>query len=479
MTFFRTKLAAAAIALAAAVPAIPADELPDLGNVAQSVLSPQQERRIGDEIMRQIRADRDYLDDAEVSEYLNSLGFRLVSSSPEPRLGFEFFAVNDPMVNAFALPGGYIGVHTGLLLTAQSESELAAVLAHEVAHVTQNHLARIIESEKRSQITSLAALAIAILAARSNSQVSQAAVATAQALPLQSRLDFTREHEREADRIGLQILERSGFDPRAMVAFFERLQRANRLYETNAPSYLRTHPLTFERIADVQNRTDPLPYRQAADSADFHLLRAKLRARQGSPADAVTYFESTLREKKFASEGAQRYGLVAALLRTGNVVRAERELEILRKSAPAHPVIETLAGQVLLAAGQTAGALAHYPAARQRFPQHRALTYDYADALIRDRQPELALKLLAGEVERFPDDPHLHGLRARSYAALGKRLLQHQAQAEAYTRLGNLGAAIEQLQLALKSGDGDFYQLSSAEARLRELKQIDAENRRP
>ena len=480
MIIFPAKQAVAALLMAfiAATSAL-ADDLPDLGNVAQTVLSPQQERRIGDEIMRQIRADRDYLDDAEIAEYLNSIGYRMVSSSPEPRQAFEFFAVRDPMVNAFALPGGYIGVHTGLLLTAQSESELAGVLAHEIAHVTQNHLARIVANEKKSQLTSLAALAVAILAARSNSQVSQAALATAQATSIQSRLDFTREHEREADRIGLQILERAGFDPRGMAAFFERLQRANRLYETNAPSYLRTHPLTFERIADIQNRTDSLPYRQLADSLDYHLLRAKLRAQQGTPADAVSHFQDTLAEKKYGNEAAQRYGLVAALLRAGDAARAEKELELLRKRAPAHPVIETLAGQVKLATGQPAAALAHYRAALQNFPQHRALVYDYADALIRNRQMDAALKLLARALEGFPDDPRLYGLQARSYAALGKKLQQHQAQAEAYARQGNVGAAIDQMQLALKSGDGDFYQLSSVEARLRELKQIDADNRKP
>ena len=480
MIIFPAKQAVAALLMAfiAATSAL-ADDLPDLGNVAQTVLSPQQERRIGDEIMRQIRADRDYLDDAEIAEYLNSIGYRMVSSSPEPRQAFEFFAVRDPMVNAFALPGGYIGVHTGLLLTAQSESELAGVLAHEIAHVTQNHLARIVANEKKSQLTSLAALAVAILAARSNSQVSQAALATAQATSIQSRLDFTREHEREADRIGLQILERAGFDPRGMAAFFERLQRANRLYETNAPSYLRTHPLTFERIADIQNRTDSLPYRQLADSLDYHLLRAKLRAQQGTPADAVSHFQDTLAEKKYGNEAAQRYGLVAALLRAGDAARAEKELELLRKRAPAHPVIETLAGQVKLATGQPAAALAHYRAALQNFPQHRALVYDYADALIRNRQMDAALKLLARALEGFPDDPRLYGLQARSYAALGQKLQQPQAQAEAYARQGNVGAAIDQMQLALKSGDGDFYQLSSVEARLRELKQIDADNRKP
>lgn len=462
-----------------AVPRAPAQSLPDLGDVSQATLSSQQERRIGNEIMREIRADKDYLEDAELTDYLNNLGYRLVSSSEATRQDFEFFAIQDNSVNAFALPGGYIGVHTGLILAAQSESELAAVLAHEIAHVTQKHLARMLVGQKQSQLVSIAALAIAILAARSNSQVSQAALATGQALSIQSQLDFTREHEHEADRIGLQILEASRLDPRAMPAFLERLQKANRLYESSAPAYLRTHPLTFERIADVQNRTQNLPYRQVADSNDFQLLHAKLRANQGAANEAVTHFESALGERKYGSEAAHRYGLVTALMRAKNFARAENELSLLRKNSPPNAMIETLAGQLKLAMGDNAAALDHYRAALRAHPRHRALIYDYAVALLQYRQGSAAIRLVNEQLQNFPNDHRLYALQARCYAALGKRLQQHQAQAESYVRQGNIPAAIEQLQIALKSGDGDFYQLSTAEARLRELRRIDADNRKP
>lgn len=448
------------------------DGLPDLGDASQAVLSPQQERRIGERAMRDIRQDRNYDDDPELTQYLNDLGYRLVAASPDPGQRFEFFALKDPTINAFALPGGFIGVHTGLILAAQNESELASVLAHEIAHVTQHHLARMIASQKQATLPSLAALALAILAARSNPQVSQAAIATAQAGAIQSQLNFSRENEREADRVGLTILEKAGFDPRAMPAFFERLQRATRLYANNAPAYLRTHPLTYERIADLENRVQSLPHRQVPDSADFQLLRAKLQARQGLPEDAVAEFKARLKEG--GSEMALRYGLAVALLRAQRFDPAEKELAVLESRFPPNALVETLAAEAKLAQGQIQAALDQYRRALKAYPRYLALIYGYADALLQSRQAGTALQFVSNELQTFPDDYHLYQLQAKSYAALGKRLLQHRAQAEAYVRQDNIPAAIDQLRIALRSGDGDFYEKSSAEARLKELQQSDA-----
>ena len=458
-----------------AVPGVPADGLPDLGESSQNALSPQMERRIGETIMYDIRRDRSMVDDTELTDYLNNLGYRLVASSAENRQDFEFFVLRDSTLNAFALPGGFIGVHTGLVLAAQSESELAAVLGHEIAHVTQRHLARIIAKQEQSAVTSLAALAVAILAARSNPQVANAAIATAQATSIQTQLDFTREHEREADRIGLQTLTQAGFDPRGAASFFERLQKFNRLYENNAPEYLRTHPITSDRIADLQNRLENKPYRQVPDSLEFQLVRAKLRADEGTPQQAIAHFEEALREKKYSSEAASRYGLVAALLRAKETTRAEQELTQLRKVAAPNAIIENLDARIKAAAGPQDAALAQYQAALKSFPNHRALVYGHAESLLQNRRSDEALKLIGDRLRRFPNDGRLYKLQAQGYAMQGKMLLSHQAQAEAYTRQGNLVAAIEQLQLGLKAGDGDFYQLSIAEARLKALRVEHAE----
>jgi beta-barrel assembly-enhancing protease len=472
----KLRILVAGLVLAAA--AALGQNLPDLGDVSQTELSPAQERRLGESIMREIRADRSYSDDPEVTDYLNALGYRLTSASPEPAQQFQFFLILDPQVNAFALPGGFIGVNSGLLLTAQAESEVASVLGHEIAHVTQHHIARMLVQQKQSTVGSLAGLAIALLASRVSSQAGQAAMIASQAGAIQSMLNFTRSNEQEADRVGFQILERAGYDPHAMPVFFERLQRATRIYETSAPAYLRTHPLTYERVADMEARAENVPYRQVPDSLEFQLMRAKLRAGLDTPQESVAFFEDSLREKKYLSEAASRYGLVTALIRAKSYARAKEELAALRKTVHATPIVEALAGQLYNAAGDFAAAQQVYRTALQDYPGYRALIYDYADLMLRTRQPEAALKLVEGRLQFSRSDYRLYQLQARAYAALDKRTLQHRAQAEAYYRQGNLQGAVEQLALAQKAGDGDFYLQSSVDARIRELRaQLNEERR--
>ncbi|HNP27003.1 MAG TPA: M48 family metalloprotease [Nitrosomonas sp.] len=477
-----------------------AHELPDLGDVSQATITPREERQIGLQIMRQIRADPSYLDDPEISSYLNSLGHKLISSSSEARPGqsFEFFALQDSSINAFALPGGFMGFNSGLIIAAQSESELAGVMAHEIAHVTQKHLARMISGQKYSMITSLAALAVAILASRSNPQVGQAVITATQASAIQSQLNFTRKHEKEADRVGLNILVDAGFDPQGMSAFFERLQKASRFYENGAPSYLRTHPLTFERIADIQNRTHEMAYRQVPDSTDFLLVRAKLRALQGKSSDAVNQFKARLEDKRYTNEAIERYGYILALLRDKKNKQANDELahlytliqndaksglilkdhqlgktiQVEQKSLQAGAMIETLAAAVKLANGETADALTIYRTALRIYPQHKALIHGYANALLQNNQIETALELINRELRVHSNDVQLYQLQARAYSLQDKLMLKHRAQAEVYILQGYYDSAIEQLLIALKHDNGDFYQLSTVEARLHQLQKF-------
>jgi predicted Zn-dependent protease len=458
-------------------PCAMSDGLPDLGDVSQTVLTPLQERQIGQQSMMQIRASKQYLDDAEINDYLNQLGDRLVENSPEPSLDFEFFAVNDYSVNAFALPGGFIGVNAGLLLITQSESELASVLSHEISHVTQHHLARMIEAQRGDGLISMAAIAVAILAARTNPQATEATIVGVQAANIQKQLNFTRAYEEEADRIGLQLLQKSGFNTHAMPEFLERLQKATRLLDGNAPNYLRTHPITSDRIAEIENRVHNQPYRLIPDSLDFQLVRTKLIAAQKTAPDAIAYFSDALGTQNYGNPIAQRYGLVSALLRNNEIERAAQELVTLRKQARKDPMathdpmIATLTGQVLRATKNYPGALAFYRTAIQNFPQHLALIYDYIDLLLQDNQAAPALKLLNEQLTRHPSDTTLYEQQARAYALQGKVVEQHQAQAYSYAWQGNLYAAIEQLELAKQAG-GSFYQLSTIESDLRELREM-------
>ncbi|MSQ70752.1 MAG: M48 family peptidase [Betaproteobacteria bacterium] len=458
---------------------VSAQILPELGDQSSSVVSPQMERRIGEEAMQDIRLrDPAFMDDPEITDYINTIGQRLVAASLDARQSFEFFMMREPAINAFAMPGGFVGVNTGLLLAAQTESEVASVLAHEVTHVTQHHIARIIGKQDQFSVVGMAAMLVAILAARSNPQAAQAAIATATAGAIQTQLNYTRDFEREADRIGFQVLRDAGFDVQGMPAFFERLQKAGRHYDNNAPAYLRTHPLTTERIADMQNRAYGAGYRQLPDSLEFHLVRGRLRADVGTPREAVAHYESLLKDKRYASESGARYGYACALLRNRQYAVAETEIGKLQPLGNAHPMFELLRARIKSESGNIAAARAILQASLARFPDYRPVTYALVEADQASTQHPRALAYLDDLIRAHPHDARLYQMRAKSYAATGKRLLQHQAQAEAYFRMGALGASIEQLQLAQKSGDGDFYQMSSVDARLRELRALRAEQTR-
>ncbi|HEX8011796.1 MAG TPA: M48 family metalloprotease [Casimicrobiaceae bacterium] len=448
--------------------------LPDLGDPSQALLSGAQERKLGESVMREVRAGG-YLNDPEVNGYLNELGNRLVTAIPGTSFDFEFFAMADPSINAFALPGGFVGVNAGLILLTQTESELASVLAHEITHVTQHAFARSLGNQRDAMLATLGALAAAVLASRSGSSSSgdmtQAAIASAQGLALQSQITFTRENEEEADRIGFQRVVAAGFDPSAMATFMERLQRSTKFVEGNAPNYLRDHPVTYQRIAEAQARAESVPFRQVPDSLDFQMVRALLKSYEGSPRDAVLFFRDAIAERKYNNEIAAHYGLVASLLRAQDFKAAQAELKALEKTAPSHPMIEAIAGQVLVQSGQLKAAIARYEAALVSYPGKMQLVYDYPEALLKDHQPAKAAAFVDDELQRFPSDGPLHQIAAKAYAALGKQLLQHQHQAEFYAWLGNLKAAVIQLELAIKAGDGDFYQLSAVESRLRAVRQ--------
>jgi beta-barrel assembly-enhancing protease len=472
------RIAAACLSLILLAPQARAQALPELGDTSGAILSPALERKIGEQAVQQIRREPNYVDDPEITEYVNEIGRRIVASTSDAQQDFVFFVLRDNTINAFAMPGGFVGVHTGLLLAAQTESELAGVLSHEVAHVTQHHLARLLGKQDQMSIPTLAAILVGLLAARSRPDVTQAVIAGATAASVQSQLNYTREFEREADRVGFQYLQQAGFDVSAMPTFFERLQKATRLYENNAPAYLQTHPLTSERIADMQNRAQNAVYKQAPDSVEFYFVRAKLTAEQGRPAEAVAHFDEVVREHRYADEAGAHYGLANALVRTRDFRRAASEAEVVRKLVGSHPMVDLLVARIRVGEGNAAGARDALRSGLSRFPNYRPLHYAYVDVLQGMGQHQAALAWLSELVKSYPRDARLYSLQAKSYAASGKRLLHHQALAETYFLQGTLPAAIEQLQLAQKSGDGDFYQLSAVEARLRDLRSQQAEEKK-
>ncbi|MDZ4141610.1 MAG: M48 family metalloprotease [Methylotenera sp.] len=452
--------------------------LPDLGDVSQTVFTPLDERRIGEQIMREVAVSDEVVQDIEVIDYLNALGNRLVAASSDKHQKFNFFVVRDTSINAFAMPGGVVGVHTGLILAANSESELASVLGHEIGHVTQHHLARMLAAQKYDTFKNIAGIALALLVARANPELASGALTTATAVGVQNQLDYTREHEREADRVGLQILSGAGFDVRGMPAFFTTLQRGSRFAEGGAPSFLRTHPLTTERIADVANRVEQMPYRQVPDSVEFQYVRAKLQANNG-PADTnVAMFSQNIREHRTSNEAVEHYGLAVALMRKNNLTQAEKEITWLKKNAPQHAMIENLSARLLVAKNNPQLAAQQYASALKLYPDNRALIYGYADHFLAVRQADNAIKLVQDKQRLYPEDAYFYDVLAKAYTMQNKQLLSHQAQGEAYYRKYDLTRAIEQMELAVKAGDGDFYQKSIAEARLKELRRMQRDEKK-
>lgn len=461
-----------------------AQNLPSLGDTERADLSPLMERKLGEQIMREIRRDRDFLDDAPLTEYLNSFGNGLVAIRPEARgeAGYDyfFFAVRDPMLNAFALPGGFIGVHSALLLAAQSESELASVLAHEIGHVAQRHIARMIGQQRQDSLIPLAAAVLAALAARGSPDASAALMMGGQGIALQRQLNFSRDAEREADRIGLQILKDGGFETSGMINFFGRMQNATRAYNDSAPAYLRSHPLTTERIADIQARTRDQRYTQRVDGLDFQLARARVRVLQDMSAqgfrEAEAAFEQQLQQKSRPQLAAAKYGQAFIAFKRGQAEKARTLLQESQAASqgPTAPVqshfYASLSIDLLLAANQPAEALKEAAAARSKYPLSRGIAGQYGDALIAAGRLDEAVNYLRDQAQLYRQEPKLYDQLAKAYAAQGKQALQHLALAESYVLNGSLPAAIEQLGIARRSPDASFYDQAVIDAREREFK---------
>lgn len=466
-------LLAGSLAVATPLARAQVENLPRLGDAAGDELSPGMERRIGESIVREMRRRGAIHDDIEIADYLNRFAGGLAATAPAAGFDFEFFVVRDGTLNAFALPGGYIGVHTGLIVAAQSESELASVLAHEIGHVTQRHIARMLARERQGSVVMLAAMVLAALAARSNPQAIGGVAALGSTIAQQQMLGFSRDAEREADRVGLEILRQGGFDANGMVAFFGRLQQAGRLYESSAPEYLRTHPVTSERIADIQSRLSETRYRQRPDSVEFRLARAKLRALADTGVDGLrlarSQFERRLRERTI-DEVAGWFGLATVAAAGRDWTQARRAIAEVRRRLPSgHAFVERLAAQVELDAGDPAAALKLLDTAQARHPSARALTHLRAAALLAGRDYAAAVPVLEDALALYRSDPVLWRMLSEAHGGLGQTARAHRASAEQYVLLGATPAAIEQLQLAQRAGRLDFHTASQVDARLREL----------
>ena len=443
-------------------------ELPNIGETTEAYLSIEDEQRYGEAFMRSIRRALDLADDPELQNYIEALGNRLVANSGIRDHRFTFFAVRDPSINAFAGPGGYIGINTGLIITSQTEAELASVMAHEIAHVSQRHIARAFESASRMSVPMTAAIIAAIiLGSRAGGHVGEAAIAATTAGSIQQQINFTRSNEQEADRVGLQILADSGYEPRAMPRFFEHLQQASQFYDNLQLEFLRTHPVTVSRISDTRNRAEQYPLMRESISDGYALVREKVRVLQdANPGKSIAFYESTLPDAAEKDRDALRYGYAVALNAAGRHAAARAQIAPLAEREPERVAYQIALAEAALGQNRINEALSIYEHNLGIYPYHLPLTVYYATALLLDGQAGKAAEVIGDYMRARSPRPELYRLLAQAREMDNDRLAAHQALAEYYYLLGEMRPAIEQLEMALRRVPGEDVRATRIKGRI-------------
>ena len=472
---FRFPASLAALLLAGSAAATEEINLPDFGDSAGAIFSRDDERIYGRELMRQLRNYQVVIEDPQLVEYLDTLAYRLEAAN-RPNYSFQFVMLDSPVVNAFAAPGGVVALHSGLLLEAERESEVAAVLAHEIAHVTQHHLARALENSIKDQIPILLATLGAAIAGSGNGDATQAAIVSGMALLQQRQINFTRSNEKEADRVGIQTLAKGDFEVDGMASFFGRL---NRITRTNsgglkAPEFLRTHPVSLARVSEAKARADQVRAPEVRESVLFDYMRERIRVRSGEmPGELIGYYDDILKLRPLSA--AERYGQALAVLRLG---QGERALALLESDSAdgveGLPValarIEAYveAGQPDQARSLMAGLLTALPENRVVVASHAQLAVKLNDAdMAEDAQGRLRSLLL-----RFEYDPGLRELHARTAELSGDQIRAAESYAEATFLRGRARDAMNQLERLEQRSDLSYYQRARIQAQIARMAPI-------
>ena len=450
-------------------------DLPDMGASADAILSRQEEKEYAEALVRQMRAYEVLNEDPLITGFFENMGYRLVSNSDRPDKPFTFVVINQPIVNAFAAPGGVVALYSGLILEADDENEVAGVLAHEVAHITQQHLYRAIENQKAMTIPILLAAVGLVLAGGGSGEAIQAGVMGAQAAATQAQIYFTRQNEIEADRIGILNLHASGFDPRGMSEFFQKMGRLNRAAGAGPPEYLRTHPVSVTRIAEAEGRIQNMSSPEPSDGKDFYIVQARLRAVIAEHPDATLEFFESRMERADVSEAeldAIQYGMAISLQRKGEFDEARRILNSLLLHDQ-HLAYQLQIAELELESGNQELALQQLADLHNGFPGNHVIALQYGRALLKDRDPERAAEasqLLRQQLRTHDQDPVLYELYARSANIAGKEVRAQEAIAESYFLRGGIHEAALQLEKLLKRDDLDYYQRARVSSRLREFR---------
>ena len=449
-----------------------ANELPDFGDSAGSVISPEYERRLGQMFLKQVRHYTSINKDPEVVSYIQSIGYQLASHSDNTAQPFTFFVVNDPGINAFAGPGGMIGMNSGIIINSSNESELAAVMAHEISHVTQRHMARQFEEASKYGLAKAAALIGAIVIGIANPEAGAAALTGITGLSVQSQINFTRTNEEEADRLGMQTLVRAGYDPRGMPAFFEKLQLLSRYSQSAAPEFLRTHTLTTSRIADSRARATTYPVKEIDNTHFYELIRYKLIVSSiNTPKEAVIFLRDTLNKSKDSAKKKLpiRYGLAYAYIGNSEFARARQQIKRLLIEDPDDVAYLLLAAKLETTASNYEAAFIIYKKAYGLYPDYRPVVMAYSRALLDVKRARESREILTNYGRHHTHDLDTYSLLGQAEAMLGNEIETAILQSEYYYLAGETKLAVDKLKFIRQRYKIDYYQEQRITARMSEL----------
>lgn len=502
-----------AVGLGGALNARAQVSLPTLGD--GSDITTSEERRLGDRIIRQLYRDPDYIDDAILNEYVQSIFLPLVKTARErgelsaeldERFAWEILLGRDRTVNAFALPGGYFGVHLGLIGVVTTRDELASVLAHELSHVTQRHISRLMAQQGRQTPLMLGAMVLGALAASKSPDAGQAMIMGGQALAVQNQLNFSRDMEREADRIGYGLMSPAGFAPQGFVSMFDKLQQANRINDNGSWPYLRSHPLTTQRIADMHSRIPSGAAAAPGPTLDHAMMAARARVLMRPGVDVWRQWVAEPRGAGFAAQPAARraagwYAAALSALQLQDFADARAALpglqEAVQGNAPAVRQAQLLAAEIELAAGQADAALqslpASTPAAEAKAPLDVAAVMGGGAGAARMPRPEMVLRTqallrkgqageMAGPLQSWvathPRDAGAWQLLAAVWQQQKQPLRAVRAEAEVQVARYDYAAAVDRFKagqdLARRSGaaGADYIEASIIDTRLRTVESL-------
>lgn len=451
--------------------------LPDLGGASGGLVSNTQEKEIGQDWLRVYRSQVRTSSDSLLQDYTEQLVSRLAKHSDLELQSFDVLVVPNGSINAFAVPGGVIGVHTGLFAQAQTEDQFATVMAHELAHLSQRHFARQVEQQQNQSVAVMATqLAALVLAATAGADAGLAAMTVGQAAAIDQRLRYSRQYEQEADRVGMRTLTEAGFDPYASAEMFEIMLRATR-YTRRPPEFLLTHPVTEKRIADTRNRAQKFKQQPREHNEYFHLIRTRARLMHDeSPQASIKRFQAEL-DGEHISANATRYGLSLAYLKASRFDDAKRTLEPLLASSEQPIIYGLLAAEIDTANEQYQQATARLEALLKEHPHHYPLQMSYAETLMkagRFTESERQLELLS---RQRTNDHHVWYLLAEVYGLAGNTIGVHQARAEYFVLSGVFDKARRHINHALKLVDDNYPLTARLEERLRQIQRMQQQSR--